>query len=108
MKKPYHFIIKPNGDWAYFVKGKPVDVYDYRQAVAAVEHKRKQRPREVVKQGGAYIAQRFTEVRSKQLARNIHQYHAGHPDCTYSSWGEMERKARSRGFAIDSDTSQDL
>ncbi len=79
-------------------------VYDKRTGKVVEEHKRT----DISKQKSAYIAQRFTEVRSKQLARNIHQYKAGHPDCTYSSWGEMERKARSRGFAIDTDTSQDI
>lgn len=82
-------------------------VYDKRQGKVVPEHERTDRG-EAKRGKGPFVPQRFSEVRSKQLAKNIFQYKSGHPDCTYSSYRELESKARARGFAIDNDRSQDI
>ena len=105
-KKPYHYVIQDNGDWAYFVRGKPVDIYDYRRAVELHTHaERKQaeaeRDERLAHARGVHISTGFQTVYSKQLAQSPQHYYRKDPSCGYSSYKELEQKAKATGQAVN-------
>ncbi len=105
-KQPSHYVIQENGDWHYFVKGKQVDIYDYRRAVEVFEHqvrneREKARDERLAQPKGAYITKQFRTIYNKQLATSQQAYNRRDPSCGYNNFRELEIKAKATGQAVN-------
>jgi hypothetical protein len=108
MSARYHIKILDNGDWAYFIGKKQVDVYDYRQAVAAIHHEERLeaerlRDEQRAQAKGAYITKQFNGggIPNKQLAKYPWLYHNKHPSACFTSFKDLEQKAKAAGMVVN-------
>jgi hypothetical protein len=96
--KPYHFEIQDDGSWKYFVAGQEVEIYEYRRAVAALEHERKQEADRTrgEQAKGVYIGWSSPDgVRHPQLAKTIWD---NSPGSKFYSFKDLDRKAAAMGM----------